>query len=266
MARDRGRAFRIRAEEVSLDQVSGAGSFEIDPHGLAGDDVALGSGGPADAVVGGGHRHPGHPVAVRGSSGRVHPDPASFDDPAPSRKPDAVKTEASDGQTAHDRPGRSEIQSDRSRAGARTVEGDQGRAGEARLRRAVDRDRIGDRRKSRRGGDRRDSTAGQVEADRVGAGQSVGVQDRLAQRPRSRVGRGRDGERGRERRRRQEAGGQQGAPEGVTGNRLAGALVHVDPEQIETGPLGELDPATEGRPPAGGNAVQRTAVTQMVLG
>ena len=185
VTRNRGRALGIGSDEVALDEVSAAGPFDVDAHRLSGDDVALGRRRAADAIVGRRHRDSRDAVAVRDRSRRIHTDAAALHDPAATRKPDAIEAEPPDGQAAHDRSRRGHVQTDRSRAGGRAVELDERKTVEPRLRGPVDRERIRNDRERRRGRDRRAAAAREIENDGVGAGQRVGVQDRLAQRPRS---------------------------------------------------------------------------------
>jgi len=173
---------------------------------VARDDVALGREQAADANDAGQFQPESVGVGVRDEPRRVGPDEASRDDAIGeddlhARRGPAVDDEA----LQHEREAALDDEDARDGSRIRPVDLDevdrvvrQARAvrvgARSRLRIAVDRDGVRDR---RQGGGRRErvhAASRNVEGDRIGAGIAVGVEDRLAQRPHAGVVRVRHGE------------------------------------------------------------------------
>ena len=186
----------VQADEVSLDDGVGRRKpVENDAVlGVPGDDVPLAGTGTADQVAGGiGDGDAVGQIALIRAC-RIEADHIALDDMAGTAgDPDAVRLEAVDQDSADDdRPGRDAEAVRQVRAG-RSVQFDQWRAQVTGLRRAVDGDGLGDRGQSIRR-QKGQATGRDGEGDGVGTGGGIGVKERLAERARTVLIGGEDGE------------------------------------------------------------------------
>ena len=277
VVRDRRVTRCVRADEVPLDHDGARAGIQRHRHAdvaAAGDHVPIGERGAADRDVAGVlEEDPVATVRKRRVARRVDADEATDDRLITLQDRRESVEEASDREA----PNGDRVGGEGEARAARHVRARQGdlehrvRARcrridrSSRLRVAVDRDRVEDglHAAARRRRDRADTAsvasgirARDVERDRVGAGIRIGVEDRLSQRPRSRVVRVRDREGG--------GGGYRCGGEGESGGNAGKNGSHGTPfartrESISAGrvsrlrrsraPMGDPKPS-RGRPPS----------------
>ena len=173
----------VRPDEVPFDRVAGRRrTGDVDAMRVARDHVPVGRSRAADDVVRRVDREDTHPeIAQCGRAVRIGTEKVAGDEISAGVQKNAAPREPIDHEAPH-RAAREDIEP----VGVRvrdlaSIELDHGYAREAGLRRAIDRDRIGDRGQGREELDRSCAAAGNVEADQVRTGARVRVEDRLTQ-------------------------------------------------------------------------------------